>query len=178
MTAIYREYSIYIHVCIYIYIWYPLWFGHPILSVYLHYFIIIPWLFFYWKTLYYTAVGGNNCDKLFSHIPSCLQIGFCHWFQWLDLFLSRRRTNPGRHHLQYPHTIYTLLFFYHYNYVIMSAMASQITSLTIVYSTFFQGANRRKHQGSASLAFERGIYGWPLKRAGNAENVSIWWRHQ
>ena len=50
----------------------------------------------------------------------------------------------------------------HYNDVIMSAMASQITSLTIVYSTVYTGANQRKHQSSASLAFVRGIHRWPL----------------
>ena len=50
----------------------------------------------------------------------------------------------------------------HYNDVIMSAMASQITSLTIVYSTVFSGADQRKHQSSASLAFVRGIHRWPL----------------
>ena len=48
----------------------------------------------------------------------------------------------------------------HYSYVIMSAMASQITSLTIVYSTVYSGADQRKHQRSASLAFVRGIHRW------------------
>ena len=42
---------------------------------------------------------------------------------------------------------------YHYSDVIMSTMASQITSLTIVYSTVYSGAYQSKHQGSASLAF-------------------------
>ena len=46
----------------------------------------------------------------------------------------------------------------HYNDVIMSAMASQITSLTIVYSTVYSGADQWKHQSSASLAFVRGIH--------------------
>ena len=57
----------------------------------------------------------------------------------------------------------------------MSPMASQITSLTIVYSTVYSGADQRKHQSSASLVFVRGIHWW--QRASNAENVSIWWRH-
>ena len=35
----------------------------------------------------------------------------------------------------------------------MGAMASEITSLTIVYSTVYSGADHRKHQSSASLAF-------------------------
>ena len=34
----------------------------------------------------------------------------------------------------------------------MSAMASRITILTIVYSTVYLGADQRKHQSSASLA--------------------------
>ena len=44
----------------------------------------------------------------------------------------------------------------------MSAMASQITSLTIVYSIVYSGADQRKHQSSASLAFVRGIHRWPV----------------
>ena len=45
---------------------------------------------------------------------------------------------------------------------IMGAMASQITSLTIVYSIVNSGKDQRKHQSSASLAFVRGIHRWPL----------------
>ena len=41
-------------------------------------------------------------------------------------------------------------------------MASQITSLTMVYSTVYSGADQRKHQSSASLAFVRGIHRWPV----------------
>ena len=45
----------------------------------------------------------------------------------------------------------------HYDDVIMGAMTSQITSLTIAYSTVYSDADQRKHQSSASLAFVRGI---------------------
>ena len=45
----------------------------------------------------------------------------------------------------------------HYSDVIMSAMASQMTGVTIVYSIVCSGADRRKHQSYASLAFVRGI---------------------
>ena len=70
-------------------------------------------------------------------------------------------------------------WFKHYSGVIMGAMASQITSLTIVYSTVYSGADERKHQSSASLAVVWGIHRgeFPAQRASNAENVSIWWRH-
>ena len=50
----------------------------------------------------------------------------------------------------------------HYSDVIMGATASQITSLTIVYSTVYSGADRRKHQSSASLAYVLEIYRWPV----------------
>ena len=50
----------------------------------------------------------------------------------------------------------------HYGDVIMSTIASQITSLTIVYSTVYSGADQRKHQSSASLAFVWGIHRWPV----------------
>ena len=51
---------------------------------------------------------------------------------------------------------------YHYCDVIMGAVAPQITSLMIVYSTVYSDANQRKHQSSASLAFVRGIHREPL----------------
>ena len=41
-------------------------------------------------------------------------------------------------------------------------MASQITSLTIVYSSVYSGADQRKHKSSASLAFVRGIQNSPV----------------
>ena len=51
---------------------------------------------------------------------------------------------------------------YHYNDVIMNPMASQITSLTSVYSTVYSGTDQRKHQSFASLAFVLGIHRWPV----------------
>ena len=51
---------------------------------------------------------------------------------------------------------------YHYDDVIMSTIASQTTSLTIVYSTVYSGAYQSKHQSSASLAFVGGIHRGPV----------------
>ena len=44
----------------------------------------------------------------------------------------------------------------------MGAIASQITSLTIVFSTVYADTDQRKHQSSASLAFVRGIHRRPV----------------
>ena len=49
-------------------------------------------------------------------------------------------------------------FVTHYNDVIMTTMESQITSLTVVYSTVYSDADQRKHQSSVSLAFVWGIH--------------------
>ena len=54
----------------------------------------------------------------------------------------------------------------------MGTIASQITSLTIVYSTIYSTVDQRKHQRSASLAFVQGIHQgsvnsphkWPVTR--------------
>ena len=46
----------------------------------------------------------------------------------------------------------------HHGDFIMGTIASQITSLTIVYSTVYSGADQRKYQSSVSLAFVWGIH--------------------
>ena len=77
----------------------------------------------------------------------------------------------------------------------MSAMALRITGVSIVHSTVCSGADQRKHQSSASLAFVRGIHRWPVNSphkgpvtrkifplddaiTDDAEEVSISWRHR
>ena len=52
----------------------------------------------------------------------------------------------------------------------MGTMVSQITSLTIVYSTVYSGADQTKYHLSVNGEL-------PAKMASNAENMSIWWRH-
>ena len=42
----------------------------------------------------------------------------------------------------------------------MSVMASQMTSLSIVYSTVYTDTDQRKHQNSASLSFVREFTGY------------------
>ena len=62
----------------------------------------------------------------------------------------------------------------------MSAMASQITSLTIVYSAVY---SRRRSKKTSNLRVTVLCEGnspvtgeFPAQRASNPENVSIWWR--
>ena len=69
----------------------------------------------------------------------------------------------------------------HYNDVIMSTMASEITSLTIVYSTVY---SRRRSKKTSKLRVtglcavnSPGTGEFTAQRDSNAENVAIWWRH-
>ena len=94
---------------------------------------------------------------------------------------NRKHINTHRHTYRQTHTVCAVSqigILVHYGDVIMGAIASQITSLTIVYSIVYSDADQRKHQNSASLVFVWGITGeFPARMASNAENVSIWWRH-
>ena len=58
---------------------------------------------------------------------------------------------------------YGELLLKNYSDVIMSAMASQITSVSIVCSGVCSGADQREHQSSAWLAFVKGIHRWSMK---------------
>ena len=58
--------------------------------------------------------------------------------------------------------IITGVWWLDYDGVITAPMASQITSLTIVYSIVYSGADQSKHQSSASLAFVWGIHRGPV----------------
>ena len=72
-------------------------------------------------------------------------------------------------------------FIWHYSDVIMSAMASQITSLATVSSTVY---SRRRSQKTSKLRVT-GLCEWKppvtgeftIQMASNTENVSIWWCH-
>ena len=44
----------------------------------------------------------------------------------------------------------------------MGPMASEITSLTIVYSTVYSGVDQWKRQSYATLAFVQGIHRWAV----------------
>ena len=64
----------------------------------------------------------------------------------------------------------------------MSAMASEITSLTVVYATVYESRRLKKTsmlritclcEGNSLVTGEL-----PAQRTSNAKNVSIWWSHE
>ena len=71
----------------------------------------------------------------------------------------------------YPNGIYDSML--HYSGVIMGSLASEITSLTIVYTTVYSGTDKK----NTSKLRVTGLCAGNSPVACNAENVSIWWRH-
>ena len=57
--------------------------------------------------------------------------------------------------------VWHLISWFHYSDVILD-MASQITNITIFYTTVYSDADQRKHLSYASLAFVRRIHRWPV----------------
>ena len=113
---------------------------------------------------YRTPAFSNQtflCDVQIEHVQGVVDsLDFAHLDEpFLDVF-SGFRQDPVtmvlglRQDLQNKQNTFP---FYrkvsHYNDVTIGAIASQITSFTIVYSIVYTGAEQRKHQSSASLAF-------------------------
>ena len=103
-------------------------------------------------------MSGNN-----SITPKCMP-GACpnRNFTYLARGHWRRLASDNLLHNSFIDWAGNLTIFLQYDDVIMCAMASQITGLTIVYSTVYSGKDQRKHQSSASPAFVRGIHRWPV----------------
>ena len=62
----------------------------------------------------------------------------------------------------------------------MGAIASQITSLTIVFSTVYSADQKKTSKirvAGLCAGKSPGTGEFPAQMASNAENVSIWWRH-
>ena len=106
-------------------------------------------------------LGGGWLQSPASDGPPCIGLMLIilqgwklssHYF-W-DRFIGKEFEN------KYPSSINVcaLVWVSHYTDVIMSTKASQVTSLTDVYSTVCSDADQRKHQSSASLAFVWGIH--------------------
>ena len=67
------------------------------------------------------------------------------------------KTDSSRHDIQTWYHVHS-----HYSDIIMSAMASLINGVSIVYSTVFVEVDQRKYRISAWLASVWGIHRWPV----------------
>ena len=157
----------------------------------------------FFVSIYYTLIFCKCSLDAFSYVCIYMQISFRSimlqndsGLQWINS-TKDKETITAIHLLvlcvknlsvECPHKGPTL------SDVIMGAMASQITSLKIVYSNVYSGTDERKYQSVALLAFVRGIHQWLVNSPhkgpetqkmfpfddvimGNAESVSMAWHH-
>ena len=111
--------------------------------------------------------GNETVSSLASSIHYWAQRDLFHIISWLAMTQFLTYTSLSAEHWSRPGDVYIYIYIYiymyvHYNDVIMGAIASQIISLTIVYSTVYSDADQGKHQSSASLAFVRKIHRWTV----------------
>ena len=93
----------------------------------------------------FPELGGSNNQGCSMHFSLFMRSRF-HW----------SGVTGNRNGLLPPLRLHFIV--YHYDDVIMTTIASQITSLTVVYSTVYSDADQSKHQSSASPAFVWGIH--------------------
>ena len=108
-------------------------------------------------------ISGNKFYNCYSYLQS-IQHSSCWWpgifVRYQDIF--NHHINVGKACEQQPGSDKLIYPSSHYSDVIMSAVASQFTGVSMVCSAICSGADQRKHQSSASLAFVRGIHQWPM----------------
>ena len=101
----------------------------------------------YFMWIHYERLHNHNKAK--HNKTVCIFLGYTVYYLiciiWGVLSSTRKSFPTSACHL-------------HYDDVIMNTMASQITSLTVVYSTVYSDADQKKHQTPASLAFVWGIH--------------------
>ena len=103
--------------------------------------------------LYITKpIHGSSTSMVCPMLTKSEQMSAWHFFNYQQIFLYDIVRGKLLMHLQQCH----------YCDVKTSAMASRITGVPIVCSTVCSGADQRKHQSSAWLAFVRGIQLWPV----------------
>ena len=144
------------------------WYGNTALPVVVDMKLIGPSLklIFKWTRLHRWPYWTTDNDTHFmnataTHVIECQQLLAFIW--WPLATTCHNAMMPVRESSVVPGCLAGPWDFQwtHCSDVIMDTMASQITSLTIVYLTFYSGANQRKHQSSASLVSP---HKWPVTR--------------
>ena len=123
--------------------------------------------------LNYTRMQGNyvymqdnyvymqdNYVYIITYFFTQVKMYIVQWNIYVVMYLHGHRTLPNLTSHVFDLTAHHK--FMYYSDVIMSAMASHITTVSIISSTVCSGADQRKHQSFVSLAFVIGIYRWPV----------------
>ena len=94
-------------------------------------------------------------------------------FSWsVDIFITKSNLYNGNTTGKTP-------FLYHYNDVIMNTTASQITSIMVVYSTVYSGADKKNIKAPRHWPLCRGTVTdeFPAQRRVTRKMFPFWWRH-
>ena len=128
--------------------------------------------------LFYTCCRRviELCDTWRRVANKKTTIFLCHWKACSG---DQIKMKPPKFDIAGPRDQYVLLNKL-CSHFIMTTTASQITSLTIVYSTVYSGISKKTSKlrvtglcvGNSPVTRE-----FPAQRASNMGNVSIWWRH-
>ena len=115
-------------------------------------------MIYYINYIYYIWVIKDNCQyRLIANLPLNIHmLYYIYAVQYIVWGLSSHHCCKCYHN-ELIHNWQS-----HYSDVKMGTIASQITSLTIVYSADYSDADQRKHQSSSSLAFVWGIHRGPV----------------
>ena len=125
---------------------------------------IADFLWCHLLSIYLSNYKGLFRTEMCTFLSCMGHCGICELDQLdrvLSLWEDKPTNNKETDGLQTSATLSNMVCLYYID-VIMTTMTSQITSLTLVYSIVYSGADQRKHQSSASLAFVRGIHQWPV----------------
>ena len=117
--------------------------------------------------LWWESTGDRWSPMAKDQLCDSVSISWCcygaiGWMNHMYAYIYMQSKVCRRKQIKHVNVLYVQHQHLHHNDIIMSAMASQITSLTIVYSIAYLGADQRKHQRSASLAFVGGMHRWPV----------------
>ena len=106
-----------------------------------------------------------KCFNALELLRICVCCSWLSWWWQMPIWhqvISHHYTDWDVTIMQHTYRLTSIYSFNHYGDVIMGAIASQITSLTILYSTVYSDADQRKHQSSLSLTFVWGIHRGPV----------------
>ena len=157
------------------------------------------WYWRGWELVLYIPQTHHKWKSLTLYLKISAMVSYCQQFsQICHKFMADNHMHPTQcsHHC-YINTVLQCLFpiiikkdynsHFHYGDIIMVAIASQITSLTIVYSTVYSDADQIKHQSSAWLAFVWGIHRgpvnsphkWPvMRKIFPFDDVIMWFQYE
>ena len=143
-----------------------------------HWTYIMPVIYIYTLSYYHHQIGSMNYYPLFrigsgNNGVRCMSFCILIKISFAIYSINKFMTIASL----YSAFMYGVV---HYNNVIMTTVVCQITSLKIVYSIVYSGADQRNIKASRHWPLCGDFTGtgeFPAQRASYAENASIWWRH-